>query len=191
MMIRWIALAVLLGALVAASGGLYASGQPAWSNVIAAWSGSSEPPVKFAAETWPICTSMGAIGAQADGAEFDPDFAAGKNALAAGDWDGAIASLKLASLRDPRNADIQNYVGYAYRRLRQLGPAMGYYQRALTFNPRHRSAHQHIGELYLVLHEPTKAEEHRAALERICLVPCEELGDLARVIAAYKGSAAR
>ena len=126
--------------------------------------------MKLAAETWPICTSMGVIGAHADGAEFDPDFAAGKNALAVGDWNGAIASLQLASLRDPRNADIQNYIGYAYRRLRQLGPAMGHYQRALMFNPRHRSVHQHIGELYLVLHEPMKAEEHRAALERICLV---------------------
>ena len=191
MMIRWITSAVLLAGLVAASGGLYASGQSAWSNVIAGWLGSSEPQVKLAAETWPICTSMGAIAAHADGAEFDPDFAAGKNALAVGDWNGAIASLKLASLRDPRNADIQNYIGYAYRRLRQLGPAMGHYQRALMFNPRHRSVHQHIGELYLVLHEPTKAEEHRAALERICLVPCEELGDLVRVIAAYKSSAAR
>ena len=36
----------------------------------------------------------------------------------------AITALKLAALRDPRNADIQNYIGYAYRRLRQLGPAM-------------------------------------------------------------------
>ena len=41
----------------------------------------------------------------------------------------AIAALKLAALRDPRNADIQNYIGYAYRRLRQLGPAMHWQSR--------------------------------------------------------------
>ena len=71
------------------------------------------------------------------------------------------------------------------------GPRWGIISKGPMFNPRHRSVHQHIGELYLVLHEPMKAEEHRAALELICLVPCEELGDLVRVIAAYKSSAAR
>jgi tetratricopeptide (TPR) repeat protein len=86
---------------------------------------------------------------------------------------------------------IQNYIGYAYRRLRQLGPAMGHYQQALMFNPRHRSAHEHLGELYLVLREPTRAEEHLAELERICLVHCTEFGDLERAIAIYRGSATR
>jgi hypothetical protein len=33
------------------------------------------------------------------------------------DWSGAIALLKSAALRDTRNADIQNYIGYGYRRL--------------------------------------------------------------------------
>ena len=32
------------------------------------------------------------------------------------------------------NADIQNYIGYAYRRLHQLGPAIGHYQKALMLN---------------------------------------------------------
>jgi hypothetical protein len=68
---------------------------------------------------------------------------------------------------------------------------MGHYQQALMFNPRHRSAHEHLGELFLVLHEPTKAEEHLAMLERICLVPCEELRDLERAIAGYRVSATR
>ena len=36
-------------------------------------------------------------------------------------------------------------------------------------NPRHRSAREHLGELYLVLGEPNKAEEHLAALKEICL----------------------
>jgi Flp pilus assembly protein TadD len=48
------------------------------------------------------------------------------------DWTGAIAALKLAAVRDPYNADIQNYIGYGYRRLRQLGPAMQHYQQALV-----------------------------------------------------------
>jgi tetratricopeptide (TPR) repeat protein len=168
-MLRSIVLAALLGA-VAAAGALYAATQSPWRSSLAAWLGGPE---------------------QTAATKLDPDFAAGKKALAAEDWNAAIAALKLAALRDPRNADIQNYIGYAYRRLRQLGPAMGHYQQALTFNPRHRSAHEHLGELYLVLREPAKAEEHLTALERLCLIPCEELGDLQRAIAAYRVSATR
>ena len=189
---RSIALATVLGALVAA-GTFYAAGQPAWRNVIGIWPGTPDraPGAKFAIEDWPICTAMSAIGSEADWAQLDSDFVAGKKALAAGDWSGAITSLKLAALRDPRNADIQNYIGYAYRQLRQLGPAMGHYQQALMFNPRHRSVHAHLGELYLVLREPAQAEAHLAALDRICLIPCAEFGDLERAIAAYKAPITR
>ena len=75
--------------------------------------------------------------------------------------------------------------------MRQLGPAMGHYQTALTLNPRHRSAHSHLGELYLALREPEQAEVQLAALERICLMPCAEVGDLERAISAYKAPIAR
>ena len=127
----------------------------------------------------------------ADWAALDPEFAAGKRAIVAGDWNAAINALTLAGLRDDRNADIQNYLGYAYRRLRQLDLAMRHYQQALTLNPRHRSAHEHLGEAYLVQGDPIKAEEHLAALERICLIPCEEYDDLKRAIAEYNKIARR
>jgi tetratricopeptide (TPR) repeat protein len=188
-MVRPIALAVVLGVLVVA-GAAYAVNQPAWRSLIAAWLGGPERAAEpmLATEGWPICTTMVSLAADVEG--LDPDFAAGKKALVAGDWNAAITALKLATLRDPRNADIENYIGYGYRRLRQFGPAMQHYQQALTFNRRHRSAHEHLGELYLVLGEPAKAEEQLAALENICLIPCEEFGDLQRAIAAYKGSSA-
>ena len=131
------------------------------------------------------------MGSEADWAKLDPDFAAGKRALVAEDWNGAIAALKLAVLRDPRNADIHNYIGYAYRRLRQFGPAMQYYQQALVLNRRHRSAHGHLGELYLVLGDPAKAEQQLATLEEICLIPCVETDDLKRAMAAYNTLATR
>ena len=66
---------------------------------------------------------------------------------------------------------------------------MGHYQQALMFNPRHRSAREHLGELYLTLGEPIKAEEQLAALKEICLIPCHELTDLERAISAYKAAA--
>jgi tetratricopeptide (TPR) repeat protein len=186
MLIRWIALPAVLGALVA--GALYTANEPSWRTRIAVWFGASEqvPEPRLVPEQWPICTTMAAMGSEADWAQLDPDFAAGKKALVSEDWTGAIAALKLAAVRDPYNADIQNYIGYAYRRLRQLGPAMQFYQQALVLNARHRSAHEHLGELYLVLGDAAKAEQQLATLEDICLIPCVETGDLKRAIAAYR-----
>jgi tetratricopeptide (TPR) repeat protein len=188
-MIRWIALSAVLGALVAA-GGLCLAGNSMPRSAIAAWFGAPErgTEVKLPPEDWPICSAMAAMGSEADWAGLDPDFAAGKRALVGEDWNGAVAALELAALRDPRNADIQNYIGYAYRRLRQWGPAMQHYQQALLLNRRHRSAHEHLGELYLALGEAAQAEQQLARLEDICLIPCAETNDLKRALAAYKAA---
>ena len=191
-MIRAIALAAMLGAL-AASVAVYTKSPPEWQNVIEPLFGGLDRRAETAItpEAWPICTTMASVAPDADWAQLDPDFKAGKKALGAEDWNGAIAAFELAALRDPRNADIQNYIGYAYRRLRQLGPAIGHYQQALMLNPRHRSAHEHLGEAYLMLGKSAKAEQLLAALENLCLIPCEESDDLKRAIAAYKRLATR
>jgi len=143
------------------------------------------------AEAWPICSTMSTMTETPDWAALDPDFAAGKRAIGAGDWKAAIKALTNVGLRDARNADIQNYLGYAYRRLRQLDPATRHYQQALILNPRHRSAHEHLGEAYLMQGDLAKAEGHLTALERICLIPCVEYDDLRRAIAKYKKLAER
>ena len=95
-MIRSIALAAGLGALVAAET-LCAAAQSPWRNAVAGWLGTAEPvtEAKIAPDAWPICTTMGAMGSEADWAQLDPDFAAGKKALVAEDWNAAIAALKL------------------------------------------------------------------------------------------------
>jgi len=116
----------------------------------------------------------------------DADYAAGKAAILAKDWHAAIRSLSSAALRDTRNADIQNYLGYAYRQTGQLELAFTHYQRALQLNPRHRGAHEYVGEAYLIVNNLTKAEEHLAALQRICLIPCEEYEDLKKAVADYR-----
>ena len=143
------------------------------------------------AEAWPICSTMAAMVETPDWAALDPDFAAGKRAIGVGDWEGAIKALTNAALRDARNADIQNYLGYAYRRLRQFAPAMQHYQHALTLNPRHRSAHEHLGEAYLARDNLAKAKEHLDTLEQVCLIPCDEYDDLKRAIAEYNKLANR
>jgi tetratricopeptide (TPR) repeat protein len=186
-MMRLIASAAVCGALVAGAS-LYAANGSAWMNAIAGRPSASAgtTPVTVA---WPICTTMTELGTESDWAQLDPDFAVGKKALVVENWGGAIAALNLAVLRDPLNADIQNYIGYAHARLRQPGPAMGYFQRALMLNPRHRGAREHLGELYLALDEPAKAQEQLAALREVCLIPCDELAGLGRLIAAYEAAA--
>ena len=192
-MIRAIALAAMLGALVASAAVVYTISPPGWRNGITPLFGGLDRGAETAImpEAWPICTTMALVASDAEWAQLDPDFKAGKKALGAEDWNGAIAAFELAALRDPRNADIQNYIGYAYRRIRQLGPAIGHYQQALMLNPRHRSAHEHLGEAYLMLGKSAKAEQLLAALENLCLIPCEEYEDLKRAIAAYRRLATR
>ena len=58
-------------------------------------------------------------------------------------------------------------------------------------NSRHRSAHEHLGEAYLIKGNLDKAEEHLAALLNICLIPCTEYDDLQRAIATFKSFTTR
>ena len=118
--------------------------------------------------------------------KFDPDYAAGKAAIDARNWGAAIKSLTIAAQRDPNNADIQNFLGYANRKLGQLDLAFKYYGRALEIDPKHRGAHEYVGEAYLMANNLAKAEEHLAALDKICFLPCEEYTDLKNEVAEYK-----
>ena len=118
--------------------------------------------------------------------QLDPDYAAGRKAIEWKDWAAAIKSLSSAALRDTRNADIQNYLGYAYRNSGQMELAFRHYGRALQLNPRHRGAHEYVGEAYLLVSDLPKAEEHLAALQKICLIPCSEYTDLKKQIEVYR-----
>jgi tetratricopeptide (TPR) repeat protein len=120
----------------------------------------------------------------------DPDYTAGRKAGAAKDWNAAIKFFSAAALRDPDNADIQNSLGYAHRKAGKLEPAFKHYKRAIELNPRHRGAHEYIGEAYLMAGDLASAQKHLEALRKICLLPCEELGDLEREIAAYRKKSA-
>jgi len=141
--------------------------------------------------SWPGTGAADPADDDATAVKLDPDYAAGKQAIDAKDWSAAIKSLTSAALRDTRNADIQNYLGYAYRNAGQLDLAFRHYQRALQLNPRHRGAHEYVGEAYLMVHNLAKAEEHLAALQKICLIPCEEYADLKKKIAEYRSKTSK
>ena len=116
----------------------------------------------------------------------DSDYVAGKKAAEAKDWKNAIRLLGKAELQDNRNPDLQNLLGYAYRNSGNFDLAFKHYQRALALNPRHRGAHEYVGEAYLLVGNLVKAEEHLGALREICLIPCEEYADLKAKIDEYR-----
>lgn len=140
------------------------------------------------------CAALSPIPALADpteedplaSAQLDPDYAAAKAAIEAKEWKTAIPLLSSAALRDTKNADIQNFLGYAHRKLGEMDAAFRHYERALKLNPRHRGAHEYVGEAYLMVGKLKNAEKHLAALRQICLIPCEEMEDLQKAIADYR-----
>lgn len=112
------------------------------------------------------------------------DYAAGKKAIERKDWARAIVALDKAAAGDPDDADTQNLLGYANRKLGRMDEAFRHYNRALKLNPKHLGAHEYVGEAYLMVGKPEKAREHLAALQKLC-TSCEELGDLQKAIAEY------
>ena len=112
-----------------------------------------------------------------------------RNAIKAKDWKKALSELNLAAREEPRNADVHNLLGYSYRKQAapDLPKAFEHYKTALSLNPRHKGAHEYIGEAYLMDKKPQEAEKHLAELEKICgNTTCEEYEDLAKSLADYK-----
>jgi tetratricopeptide (TPR) repeat protein len=121
-----------------------------------------------------------------DLAKRDADYAAAKRAADSKDWTQAVRLYERAEKRYPDQADLQNNLGYAYRNLKQYDLAFKHYKRAIEIDPRHRGAHEYIGEAYLMTGDLASAEKHLAALREICLLPCEELTDLEHAVAEHK-----
>lgn len=105
------------------------------------------------------------------------------------DWRGALVELKAALKKDRKNADVHNLMGYSYRKSGQLEDAFDSYRSALRLDPRHKGAHEYIGEAYLLSHQPDKARQHLAMLRDICGGErCDEYQDLAKAVATYQAA---
>jgi len=120
----------------------------------------------------------------------DPDLAAARARIAAKDWPGAADVMQQAVARDPRNADYHNLLAYAIRK--GPNPSMDvvfkHYNEALRLDPKHRGAHEYIGEAYLMVGNLAKAKEHLAALNKLCFFGCEEYRDLKQAIETYQST---
>ena len=125
-------------------------------------------------------------GTEESGPSQNLDYQAGLEAIRASDWKRAIGNLQVALVAEPTNADLQNWLGYAYRHEGKFDEAIDHYRAALHVDPGHRGAHESIGETYLLTGNMAKAREHLAALERICGTQCDQYLDLHKAIAAAK-----
>ena len=89
------------------------------------------------------------------------DATAGKKAIEAKDWKRATELLTKAAAADPKNADVQNWLGFAQRKQGNLDAAFSAYDKALKLNPRHKAAHEYIGETYLLVGDVAGGEGER------------------------------
>lgn len=116
----------------------------------------------------------------------DADYAAGLAALKDDKPAAALPRFVQALKRFPQAANLHSELGFTYRKLRQMEKSFEHYKRALAIDPRHRGAHEYIGEAYLMIGDMASAEKHLAALRSICLLPCEELRELQAAIDAHR-----
>lgn len=135
----------------------------------------------------PLALAAGGSEAQTpSGAPADPNYAAGKRALEAKNWQAAVDAFTKVVAKDPGNANAQNFLAYSYRKSGKLDMAFKHYDEALRLDPKHRGAHEYIGEAYLMAGNLAKAEEHLRALDRLCTFGCEEYSDLKKAVAEYR-----
>ena len=118
----------------------------------------------------------------------EADFSKAEYMIKAERYEEAIPLLQRVVAKNPRDADAWNYLGFASRKLGKKAEALDYYNKALGIDPNHKGAHEYLGELYLMMKDPAKAQEQLVALQGLCKSGCEEAEDLQQAIADYKAS---
>jgi tetratricopeptide (TPR) repeat protein len=121
----------------------------------------------------------------------DPEYTAAVDAIQRGQFVRAIPLLEAVTKRDTSNADAYNWLAYAVRKNGDPARSIPIYERALAIDPKHRGAHEYIGEAYLALDNLPKAKEHLARLNRLCFFGCEQYTDLKKAVEAYEKSAGK
>ena len=121
----------------------------------------------------------------------DPQYTAAVKAIKAKEYAKAIPLLEGVTQREPQNADAYNWLAYATRKNGDPRASIPIYQKALAIDPKHKGAHEYIGEAYLMLGDLPKAKEHLKTLDSLCFITCEEYRDLKRAVQAYEKSGAK
>jgi tetratricopeptide (TPR) repeat protein len=109
-------------------------------------------------------------------------------AIARQDWSGAQSLLREVVARTPLSADAHNLYAFSIRKgpNPEMNLVFRHYNEALRLDPKHRGAHEYIGEAYLMSGNVAKAKEHLAQLNRLCTLGCEEYSALKMAVAQYE-----
>ena len=109
------------------------------------------------------------------------------------DWSAAQAALQEGLKSSPDNADYHNLLAYSIRK----GPnpdmslVFKHYNEALRIDPKHKGAHEYLGEAYLQVGNLAKAKEELAQLDKLCFFGCSEYNELKGSIAAHEAKTAK
>ena len=118
----------------------------------------------------------------------ESDFDKAEYLIKADKCEEAIPLLQQVVASNARDADALNYLGFCNRKLGKYPDALGFYQKALAVNPKHKGANEYLGELYLRMGDMAKAQEQLTVLKGLCPSGCEEVEDLEADIADTKAN---
>lgn len=118
----------------------------------------------------------------------DPVMAQAREAIDRKDFTRAADLLRPALAKVPGNPDYHNLYAYALRKgpNPDMDTVFKHYNEALRLEPRHRGAHEYIGEAYLMVGNVRKAREHLTQLDRLCFFGCEEYSSLKKAVQEYE-----
>jgi Tfp pilus assembly protein PilF len=135
-------------------------------------------------------SSEGSSNSSGDDIVKDPVIRAAKEGIAKKDWTGTQVLLKKAIASSPRNADYHNLLAYTTRKGPNPDMALVFseYAEALRIDPKHRGAHEYLGEAYLQINDVAKAKEQLALLSKLCTFGCEEYSDLKQSMKQYEST---
>lgn len=142
-----------------------------------------------AALAWPL-TLPAAGGGGSDMVQSvrnpDPDYQAGMDAVSRKDWQQVVVRMDAYIKRKPDDADAWTQLGHAQRLTGKVDASLEAYDRALKIDPKHRGAHEYLGEAYLQMGDLARAEQQLKVLDKLCFFSCEEYRDLKAKIGDYR-----
>ncbi len=111
-----------------------------------------------------------------------------KSAINRKEYKKAIVELNKILAKKPNHADAWNLLGFSARKSGDFKTAKTAYTKALAINPKHTQAMEYMGEMYLILNQPEKAEKLLSRLEKLCSYNCKDRDLLRSAIKKYKAT---
>jgi tetratricopeptide (TPR) repeat protein len=114
-------------------------------------------------------------------AQFLRDYRAARLIILAGNYQGGIAAMHALNRDD--NADVANYIGYAYRKMGDFKDSQIWYEKALAVDPNHVRTWSYYGMWQMEQGNRLKALDDLQKVKLICgNTTCEAYKELNAVI---------